>query len=64
MSFGDNILRIRMDRSKEMLAIPSMTVSEIADVTGYYDVSSFRHAFKSYWHQTPQEYRESLKIHA
>ncbi len=60
MSFGDNILRIRMDKAKEMLAVPTMTVSEISDVLGYYDVSSFRHAFRNYWKQTPQEFRETL----
>lgn len=49
-----------MDKAKEMLAVPTMTVSEISDVLGYYDVSSFRHAFRNYWKQTPQEFRETL----
>ena len=31
--------------------------AEIADYLGYYDTSSFRHAFRNYYGKTPQSFR-------
>lgn len=57
MSFGENVKKIRMQRAAELLKSTELTVSEIADHLGYYDTSSFRHAFKSYYGTTPKSFR-------
>lgn len=59
MTFSDNIKKIRMDHAKELLSNPNLTVHEIADILGYYDVSNFRKVFKSYFSVTPQLFREA-----
>lgn len=57
MTFSDNIKKIRMGHAKELLSNPNLTVHEIADILGYYDVSNFRKIFKSYFGITPQQFR-------
>ena len=49
MSFGENIKKIRMQRAADLLQNTELKVSEIADYLGYYDTSSFRHAFRNYY---------------
>jgi two-component system response regulator YesN len=57
MSFGENIKKIRMQRAADLLQNTELKVSEIADYLGYYDTSSFRHAFRNYYGKTPQLFR-------
>ena len=57
MSFGENIKKIRMQRAAELLKNTELKVAEIADYLGYYDTSSFRHAFRNYYGKTPQLFR-------
>jgi AraC family transcriptional activator of pobA len=57
-TFAGNILKIRMTNAAGLLKKTDKTISEIAGYLGYYDASSFRHAFRSYYGMTPQAYRE------
>ena len=57
LSFSDNIIKLKMQHAAKLLQNTSKSVSEIASVIGYSDTSNFRHAFKSYYNCTPQEYR-------
>lgn len=59
-SFEDIIKRLRMKRAQELLETSDLSISDIAASIGYYDASSFRQAFKKYYHQTPQEFRKGL----
>lgn len=57
LSFSENILNIRMQHAKTMLQEKNWSVQQIAECLGYYDASSFRHAFRNYTGMTPQEFR-------
>lgn len=57
MSFGENILKLKMKRSSELLAKSRMSIAGIAKEVGYSDVSNFRHAFKKYYAMAPVDYR-------
>lgn len=56
-TFSENLLRLRMSHAAALLTQTDHSVSDIAGVLGYYDTSSFRHAFRAYYHETPQLYR-------
>lgn len=60
-SFGENIRYLRMKHGKEMLRETNLSVQEIADILGYYDAGSFRHAFRASEGMTPQMYRKSAR---
>lgn len=53
MTFGENIKKIRMSHAAKLLSESNMTIQEIADLLGYYDVSSFRKVFKSFYNAPP-----------
>jgi len=61
LSFSENIKKMRMTHAAGLLTNTNLTVQEIAEMSGYYDASSFRHLFKRFYGQTPQQYRESGK---
>lgn len=52
---------LRMERAKELLLDPKLTVKQISDQLGYSDMRSFVRFFKKAEGCTPNEYRE--KIH-
>ena len=58
-SFSENILKLKMKHAAELLR-SALTISEIAEKLGYYDASSFRQAFKSYYLMTPNDYRSHI----
>ena len=60
LSFSENIKKMRMNHAAELLRKTNLTVSEIAEMSGYYDASNFRHLFKEYFGKTPQQYREDM----
>ena len=61
MSFGENVKKLRMQRAAELLRTGNAKVADIAEYLGYYDVSSFRHAFRAYYNMTPQDYRVKIQ---
>lgn len=62
--FGFNIyeyvLKVRMEKARELLANPGIKVLTIAKYLGYKDNNYFSRAFKTYYGSAPTEYREHL----
>jgi AraC-like DNA-binding protein len=51
----------RLERSKELLSISSLTIGEIAFQTCFKDVAHFSRSFKAVYNCSPTAYRESVK---
>ncbi|OAS15110.1 helix-turn-helix domain-containing protein [Paenibacillus oryzisoli] len=52
---------IRIEQAKRLLGNPNLSVKEIVQQIGYYDVSSFIRTFKGQVGLTPGEYRKQVK---
>lgn len=61
---GRNILdyttQLRMQKAKKLLADPNLTLKDISQQVGYYNVSSFIRRFKQIQKMTPGDYRKTL----
>ena len=61
---GRNILdyttQLRMQKAKNLLADPNLTLKDISQQVGYYNVSSFIRRFKQIQKMTPGDYRKTL----
>lgn len=53
LSFTKYILKIRMEKAKEFIHKGGISVSDVALIVGYNDVSNFIQAFKKYYGYTP-----------
>lgn len=60
-NFSEYITRKRLERSKELLADPSRKIYEIAQMTGYADVSNFIKVFKKMYGISPGDYRNFIQ---
>ena len=57
----DYIHRCRIDEAKTLMKDnPAIRVKEVADRTGFYNVSAFIRVFKKIEHMTPGQYREKI----
>ncbi|MCS7460770.1 helix-turn-helix domain-containing protein [Paenibacillus doosanensis] len=61
-NFSDYLNRLRIQRSKELLASEDDPIQEIADQVGYNSANTFIRIFKKYESVTPGQYKESLRI--
>jgi AraC-like DNA-binding protein len=61
LTFSDILQGLRMDLAKRYLADGTLSISQIAWLLGYQEVSSFTHAFKSWTNKTPQQFRSGHK---
>jgi len=52
------VTKIRIESASNMLLSSSLSLSEIASRTGFYDASHFNKTFESYYHMSPIEYRK------
>lgn len=59
-NFSDYVTQKRLEYSKELLADPALKVYEIADKTGWADVSNFIKVFKRNCGESPSEYRNRI----
>jgi AraC-like DNA-binding protein len=60
-SIGNFIKNTCLEASAELLVHKSnMTIGEIAELAGYLNQSKFASAFKSYFGETPQQYRNKF----
>ncbi len=57
-TFMENLTDVRMQRSRQLLSIGSLKVSEVASLVGYKDLSYFIQVFKKRYGITPNEYKE------
>jgi len=58
-SFSEVMNRLRLDLAQRHIADPSLSISQIAWLLGYHEVSAFTHAFKRWTGKTPREMRVS-----
>lgn len=56
-SFNKELIRIRMEKAKELLKYSNQKIYEIAEEVGYSDVYYFSYSFKKYTSKTPKEFR-------
>lgn len=61
-SFFDLLSHCRVQKAEELLADPSLKVSDVAYAVGYTDVTHFSRNFKKVTGKTPMEYRATLMI--
>lgn len=61
MNFSVYLRQVRMAHAKEFLAQSSLSVSEVARLTGYKDFSQFIRNFKLETGMTPKKYRDSQR---
>ena len=59
MNFFDYLVKIRMEKAKELVKTSDYKMIEICGLVGYDNPRSFSKAFKHYTGMTPKEYRES-----
>ena len=50
-----------MEKAAEFLTESDMTVTEVAGLCGYNDISKFIQVFKKYYGETPKKYREKSR---
>lgn len=55
------VLKLRMERAKELLGQPDIKIMDIAERLGYADNHYFSKAFRTYYHVTPTQYRNQLQ---
>ena len=57
-TLNDYLCQIRIEKAKKLLTSTNMSISAIADATGFYDQSYFSKVFSSRLGMTPSEYRK------
>jgi two-component system response regulator YesN len=62
LSFREYLLRVRLERAKELLAGGHAPITEVALAVGFGDLPRFDKLFKRYTHLTPSRYR-SRSVH-
>lgn len=60
-TFIEYLVRLRMEKSVELLERSDMTIAQIANEIGYMSYRYFIKVFKDYYNLTPTQYRESLR---
>ena len=60
MSIGEELLSVRLETAKKLLANPSIPIGAVAERCGYSDDSLLRRAFKSTTGLSLSEYRKSM----
>ncbi len=58
MSPRDFIIKVRIDRAKELLLFENISIKEISHSVGYDDVLQFFKIFKKYTKMSPSDYRK------
>lgn len=61
-NFVEFLTRIRLDKAKELLKSPDISMKEICAQVGYSDPNYFSRIFKKVTGQTPTEYRDHVKV--
>ncbi len=57
-------LQFRLEKSKELLAVKSLSVAQVASMTGFEDALYFSRVFRKYVGMAPSDYRKSLRREA
>jgi len=59
MTFTEYLARVRLERAKDLLLNPTLSVSEVATAVGFGSIPHFNRSFKKYTGMTPTAYRAS-----
>ncbi|MGN0235325.1 MAG: helix-turn-helix domain-containing protein [Paludibacteraceae bacterium] len=59
--FGDLVLKMRMDEARRLLRTTDMTITEVADQSGFGDSGNMTVRFKEIEHMTPAKWRQKAK---
>lgn len=59
--FGDLVLKRRMDEARRLLSTTDMTITEVADKSGFGDAGTMTARFKEIEHITPAKWRQKAK---
>lgn len=57
--FSDALLKIRMEKAKELLSDSRYQIQEISEMVGYTDAKAFSRAFKRYYGTLPRDFRKT-----
>ncbi|CAN7442085.1 response regulator transcription factor [Paenibacillus sp. LjRoot56] len=60
LSFTDYVIKLRMEKVKELLKAPGVRASEAALAVGYEDYPHFAKTFKKYYGLSPNEYKKRV----
>lgn len=55
-------IKKRMEEARKLLAVPTLTITDIAIQVGYEDYPHFTKTFKNFVGMSPSEYRSSFGI--
>jgi two-component system response regulator YesN len=61
MNYSDYIIKIRMEKAKELLSNSMLKVYEVADKVGYKDIKHFRELFSDYYGISPASYKKTIE---
>ncbi|HHV96840.1 MAG TPA: helix-turn-helix transcriptional regulator [Clostridiaceae bacterium] len=56
------IIKLRLQYAKKLLKIPDLSISQIAELSGFYNSSAFSRKFKEVYGLSPSKYRQLLQI--
>jgi two-component system response regulator YesN len=57
MNYHEYLIRLRVDQAKRLLSTSDLSISQIAEMTGFQDYRGFSLAFKRLEKMTPSKYR-------
>ena len=63
INFTDYVVRVRIEKSKNLLLNPNLRISEIAFEVGFQSLTHFNRVFKKILGQSPTDYRAQLLTH-
>ena len=61
MTPNDYLLRLRVEKAKELLANPDRSITDVALAAGFSSCQYFDNVFRKYTGQTPQEFRRTRR---
>lgn len=60
-NFSDYVLKVKMEKAKELLVRPEYKTYEISERLGYENPKNFSRAFKAYWGVSPRNFRTNTE---
>ena len=60
MSPGEYLIRLRMEKARQVLATSMLSIKQVMAMAGYYDKSHFTRHFRKAFRLSPSEYRRSV----
>jgi transcriptional regulator GlxA family with amidase domain len=57
---GEYLIRLRMEKARELLATSLLSIKQVMAMAGYYNKSHFARHFRRFFHLSPSEYRKSV----